>query len=103
MEWFKGEISDMKENILGIGEYLKEVKPMLAEVIYLLRESQDTWIDLHFNLIIIWTIRDIVFTGNMKYYGSSPICYHIDLHFYLIVVLFNVQQNADNVFIKSRW
>ena len=43
MEWFKGEISGMKENILGIQEYLKEeVGFMLAEVIYLLRESQDT-------------------------------------------------------------
>ena len=43
MEWFKGEISAMKENILGIQEYLKEeVGFMLAEVIYLLRESEDT-------------------------------------------------------------
>jgi hypothetical protein len=43
MEWFKGKISGMKENILGIQEYLKEeVGFMLAEVIYLLRESEDT-------------------------------------------------------------
>ena len=60
MDWFKGEISDMKreirdmkESILGIGEYLKEeLGFILAEVIYLLREPQDTWIDLH--LIEIW-------------------------------------------------
>jgi hypothetical protein len=39
----KNEIRDMKESILGIGEYLKEeVGLVLAEVIYLLSEPQDT-------------------------------------------------------------
>jgi hypothetical protein len=39
----KNEIRDMKESIMGIGEYLKEeVGFILAEVIYLLREPQDT-------------------------------------------------------------
>ncbi len=39
----KREISDMKESIMGIGDYLKEeLGFMLAEVVYLLREPQDT-------------------------------------------------------------
>jgi len=39
----KNEISDMKESIMGIGEYFKEeVGFILAEVIYLLHEPQDT-------------------------------------------------------------
>jgi hypothetical protein len=39
--------------------------------------------------------------GNVKYSGLSQIPYNIDLHYYLIVVLFNVQQNADNALHKS--
>jgi hypothetical protein len=57
MEWLKGEIrgmdreirdmkreiSGMNESIMGIGDYLKdEVGLVLSEVIYLLREPQDT-------------------------------------------------------------
>jgi hypothetical protein len=39
----KSEISDMKEDMMGIGEYLKdEVGFILSEVIYLLREHQDS-------------------------------------------------------------
>jgi len=41
-------------------------------------------------------------TGNMKYSGSSQISYNIDLYFHLIVVLFNVQQNADDVLDASQ-
>ena len=39
---------------------------------------------------------------NMKYSGSSQISNNLDLYFYLIVALFNVQQNADNALEASR-
>ena len=40
--------------------------------------------------------------GVLKYSGPSRISNNINLHFYLIVVLFNVQRNADSTFDKSQ-
>jgi len=46
--------------------------------------------------------QSVPFAGNIKCSKSSPISYHIDFHYYLIVVLYNVQQNIDNVLVKSQ-
>jgi hypothetical protein len=43
----------------------------------------------------------IMYTGNMKYCGSSILSYIV--FFYLIVILFKVYLNADHVLDKSKF